>query len=125
MPHQSCERCIARQEMLLSLQQPRSFHQGLSVGEISQKETKLKPQRGDGTEEGSPDPSRKGSSAKWHPRTGHTRCRTSHTDSLLESQPFPAMVWGKKCSQGQGQWRELHGPPQQWCADKYNHTKFH
>ena len=34
-PHQSCEGCTARWEMLLSLQQGRSFHQGLSIGEIS------------------------------------------------------------------------------------------
>ena len=53
--------------MLLSLQQPRSFHEGLSVGEIGQKGTKFKLQRGDGAKEGSPDPSRKGNSNEGAP----------------------------------------------------------
>ena len=39
--------------MMLSLQQPRSFHQGLSIGEIGQKGTKFKLKREDGTKEGS------------------------------------------------------------------------
>ena len=67
MPHQSCEGCTARREMLLPLQQHRSFHQGLSIGEISQKGIEFKLQRGDGTEEGSPDLSRKGDSAEVTP----------------------------------------------------------
>ena len=50
--------------MLLSLHQPESFHQGLSVGEISQKGNKFKLQRGDGTEDGSPDSSWKGDFTK-------------------------------------------------------------
>ena len=57
MPHQSHEKCSVRQEVLLSLQQPGSLHQGLSIGECGQKRTKFKLQRGDGTKEGSPDPS--------------------------------------------------------------------
>ena len=58
-PCQSHETCSARQEVLLLLQQPRPFHQGLPVGEISQKRTKFKLQRGGIAKEGSPDPSRR------------------------------------------------------------------
>ena len=54
-------------EKHLSLQQPGSFHQGLSIGEIGQKGTECKLQRGDGTKEGSLDPSRKDDSAKGAP----------------------------------------------------------
>ena len=36
------------------------------------------------------------------PRMGCPRHMTLHTDSLLESQPFPMMVWGQKCGQGKG-----------------------
>ena len=43
------------------------FIQRLSIGEISQKGTKFKQQTGDGTKEGSLDPSRKGNSAKGTP----------------------------------------------------------
>ena len=53
--------------MLLPLQLPRLFHQGLSLGEISQKGTKFKLQRGGGTKKGSQNPSRKGDSAKGTP----------------------------------------------------------
>ena len=67
MPHQSCKGCTAGRETLLLLQQPRSFYQRLSIGEISQKGTKFKLQRGDSAEEGSPDPSRKDDSAKGAP----------------------------------------------------------
>ena len=74
--------------MLLSLQQPWPFHQGLSVGEIGQKGTAFKLQRGDGTKEGSLDPSRKGDSAKGAPQwdaqgVGH------HTQTpFLNPNPF-------------------------------------
>ena len=64
MPCQSCEGCTAGRETLLPLQQSGTFHQRLSVGEISQNGTKFKPHGEDGTKEGSPDPSRKGNSAK-------------------------------------------------------------
>ena len=69
--------------------QPRSFHQGLSVGEIIQKGIKFKLQRGEGTKEGSPDPSRKGD-CWWHPRTGCQRCRTLQTPFL---NPDPFQWW--------------------------------
>ena len=53
--------------MLLPLQQPGLFHKRLSIGEIGQKGTKFKPQREDGTKEGSLDPSRKGDSTEGTP----------------------------------------------------------
>ena len=74
--------------MLLSLQKLGSFHQGLSIGKVGQKGTKFKPQIGDGIKEGSPDPSRKGDSAKGIPGqdaqgVGH------HTQSpFLNPDPF-------------------------------------
>ena len=75
---------------------------GLSVGEISQKGTKFKLQRGDGTEEGSLDPSRKGDFTEGTPRWGCPRHRMSHIDFLPEFHPFPAMVRGQKHDQGKG-----------------------
>ena len=66
----------------------RSFLPGLSVGEICQKGTKFKLQRGDSTKEGSSDPSRKGDSTKGTPGwdaqgVGH------HTQTLfLNPNPF-------------------------------------
>ena len=61
---------------------------GLSVGEISQKGIKFKPQRGDSTKEGSPDPSRKGNSAKGTPRWD-TQGIGHHTQTpFLNSDPF-------------------------------------
>ena len=123
-PCQSCEGCTARRETLPPLQQARTFHQGLSFGEIGQKGTEFKPQRGDSAKEGSLDPSRKGDSAEGTPGWD-AQGIGCHTDSLLEFQPFPAMVQGQKCSQGNGYWRELYGPPWQWCANKHHHAQFH
>ena len=85
--------------MLLPLQQPRSFHQGLSLGEISQKGTEFKLQRGDGAKEGSLDPSRKGYSAKGAPgqdTQGWDAQGIGHCTQtpFLNPQPVPAMVWG-------------------------------
>ena len=44
------------------------------------------------------------------PKMGHPRHRMSYTDSLLQSQSLPLMVWDWKCSQSKGQQGELHGP---------------
>ena len=88
MPHQSCERCTERQEALLSLQQPRSFHQGVSASEISQEGIEFKLKRGDGTKEGSPDPSRKGNSTKGAPGWGAQGIEHSMQTPFLNPNPF-------------------------------------
>ena len=44
-------------------------------------------------------------------------------DSLLESRPFPVMVWDRKCSQSEDKWGKLHGSPRQWCPGKHHHAK--
>ena len=88
MPCQKCEGCTARRETLLPLQQPRSFHQGLSIGEIGQKGTKFKLQRGDSVKEGSPDPSRKGNSTKGAPGWDTQDVRHHAQTPFLNPNPF-------------------------------------
>ena len=70
--------------MLLPLQQPGAFYLQFPIGEGIQNRLTFKPKGGDGTKEGSLDPSRKGDHTECAPRqdiqgVGH------HTDSLLES----------------------------------------
>ena len=63
------------------------------------------------------------------PWRAHRRRLLRHTthpaDSLLESGPFPPMVWNQKCGQSEDKWRKLHGPLGQWCTGKYHHAKVH
>ena len=35
------------------------------------------------------------------------------------------MVQDRKCSQSEDKWRELHGPPRQWCTGEYHHAEVH
>ena len=72
MPCQSCEGHTAGREMLLPLQQSATFHQRLSVGEISQNGTEFKPHGEDGTKEGAQTPLGKATLPKvpqdWMPK---------------------------------------------------------
>ena len=77
--------------MLLSLQWPRPFHQGLFIGEISQKGTEFKLQRGDNAKKGSLDPSSKGDSAKGAP--GWDAQGIGHHTQTPFLNPNPFQKW--------------------------------
>ena len=57
------------------------------------------------------------------PKKRLRRHKDNITDSLLESRPFPVMVWDRKCSQSEDKWGKLHGPSRQWHPGKHHHTE--
>ena len=72
--------------MLLSLQQPESFHQDCALVKLARKEPNL-----NGTEEGSPDPSRKGNSAEGAP--GRDAQGIGHCTQTPFLNPNPFLWW--------------------------------
>ena len=79
--------------------------------------------RGQPMMKGSQDPSDNHQCHKELPERGSGGIQRNLTDSILESGPFPAMVWDRKCSQSKDKWGELHGPSRQWCPGEYHHTE--
>ena len=99
-PSQSSKGSSAGWETLLPLQQPRTFYPWMPFGEGIQNSQPFKPKGGDSTREGSLDPSSQGGQAKGTPGGDAQGIGALYTDSLLESQSLPPMVWDQKCSQG-------------------------
>ena len=74
--------------MLLPLQQPRTFYLQMPIGEGIQNSQPLKPKGGDGTREGSLDPSSQGGQAKGVPG-GDAQGVGHHTQTpFLSPAPF-------------------------------------
>ena len=88
VPCQGSEGCSARGEMLLPLQQPRALYLLLHVGEGIPNRLTFKLKGGDGTKEGSLDPSRKSDHAEGTPRRD-AKDIVHHTQSpFLNPDPF-------------------------------------
>ena len=88
MPCESSERGSTGQEVLLPLQQHRTFYLQVSIGEGIQVSYPFKPKGGDGTKEGSPDPSSQDNQAEGTPR-GDAQGIGCHTQTLfLNPDPF-------------------------------------
>ena len=65
----------------------------------------------------------KATNAIKSPKRSLKRHRVMLTDSLLESGPFPTMVWYGEHGQSEDKWGKLHGLTGQWGTSEHYHPE--